>query len=202
MPRYGLAIQKRVAYRGGIQHFNNTYYYQTDIGTANLNDLNLLVDEVVAKEKAMFATAVTFVQARLWSQIGTPAENEMLIDKALTGTGALIPGAYHDRERAFLVRWRAGVDTKGRPVYLRKWWHLLANTIGAAGITQAMLEQTAELAAGTRSALETFADSVANFTTAGSQVRLVAKSGRQITGGTQAHRYLEHRQLGDEWRGA
>jgi hypothetical protein len=64
MTRYGVAIQKRVSYRLGTQHFSNQYYFETPIGTSNLADLELIVDEVVAKEKAMFATDVTFVRGR------------------------------------------------------------------------------------------------------------------------------------------
>jgi hypothetical protein len=125
----------------------------------------------------------------------------MLVDKALSGAGSAALSSELDRERAFLVRFRAGVDVKGRPVYLRKWWHLCCSTIAGAAITAAMRQQTAELTAGQRSALETFANSLKAFTVAGQNVNLVAKGGRTITGATEAHRFLEHRQLGDEWRG-
>jgi hypothetical protein len=192
---------KRCAYRLGTQHFSNVYYFDTPIAATNLTDLELLVDEVVAKEKAVFSTAVTFVQGRLWSQIGTPTQNNMLIDKTLSGTGALGSHADMDRERAFLIRLRAGVDSRGRPVYLRKYYHLLVGIIGGAAISGAMLAQTAELSSGQRTALEVFMNSLASFTVNGQSVNLVSKNGRGITGSTQAHRFLEHRQLGDEWRG-
>jgi hypothetical protein len=202
MARYGVNILKRTSFRLGTQHFGNTYYYETNIAATNLTDLNLMIDEVVAKEKAMHASVVTYVRARLWSQIGTQQQNQMLIDRNLSGTGALSDALTMDRERACLVRFRAGVDTKGRPVYLRKWWHLLSSTIGGVAVTNAQLQNTAELTSAQRSALETFADSLKAFTIAGVAANLVAKGGRQIDGATNAHRFLEHRQLGDEWRAA
>jgi hypothetical protein len=198
---YGVAIQKRCGYRLGTQHFSNQYYYDVNIPSSNLSDLDLLVDEVVAKEKAVFATAVTFVRGRLWSQVGTPAQNEMLIDKALSGTGALSENSTMDREAAFLVRARAGVDSRGRPVYLRKWFHLLVASLGGGAITAGQLANTSELPAAARSALETFFNSLKTFTVGGQTAELKAKSGRAITGATQAHRFLESRALGDEWRG-
>jgi hypothetical protein len=201
MARYGVSIQKRCAFRGGTQHFSNQYYYETPIGSGNLADLELLVDEVVAKEKAMHAVDVTFVRGRLWSQIGTPSQNQMLVDKALSGSGALVVGASLDRERAYLVRARAGVDSLGRPVYLRKWWHLMAGALAGATITSAQLQNTGELTSAQRSALETFFNSLKEQTVAGQNCTLVARGGRQIDGPTLAHRFLEHRQLGDEWRG-
>jgi hypothetical protein len=202
MARYGLNVLKRFTYRGGVQHFGNTYYYETPIAAGDTAALNALADEVVAKEKAMFSTAVTFVQARLWSAGGGPASNNMIVDKALTGTGAAGANTFMPREMAFLVRFRAGNDSRGRPVYLRKWWHLDIAALAGTGITNPELQNTAELAAAKRTALETFADSIKTLSPSGQTATLVAKSGRQIDGATTAHRFLEHRQLGDEWRGA
>jgi hypothetical protein len=201
MARYGVNILKRCSFRGGTQHFGNTYYYEVNISASSLSALETMLDELVAKEKAMHATDVTFVRGRVWSQVGTPSQNNMLVDKALSGTGALTTSTTMDRERAFLVRFRAGVDSRGRPVYLRKWWHLMAGSIAGSGITNDQLKQVEELNSTQRSALETFANSMKTFTTGGQTANLVAKGGRGIDGATAAHRYLEHHQLGDEWRG-
>jgi hypothetical protein len=200
--RYGLNILKRCAFRLGIQHFGNTYYYEVNIGAGNLTDLNLLVDEVVAKEKAIHASTVTFVRARLWSQVGTQSQNNMLIDRNLSGGGGLSEGLTTDKERAVLIRFRAGNDSKGRPVYLRKWYHVQSSTIGGEGITNGELVQSAELSAVKRAAMNTVGNSLANFTVAGVPANLVSKGGRNIDGGTTVHRFYEHHQLGDEWRAA
>jgi hypothetical protein len=203
MARFGVNILKRVAFRGGTQHFGNTYYYDDPLGTPGLSTLEALVDDIVAKEKNNHSSAVTFVRGRLWSQIGTPSQNNMLVDKALSGTGSRSTVAGLDRERAFLVRFRAGVDSLGRPVYLRKWLHV-CGAISGTSISTGALEQTSELTTTERTAVEAFGDSIKSITVGAPAhtFNLISKGGRPIDGATNAHRFLEHHQLGEEWRGA
>jgi len=203
MARFGVNVLKRVAFRQGTQHFGNTYYYDDPLGTPGLTTLEALVDAVVASERSRHATTVTFVRGRLWSQIGTPSQNQMLVDKSLSGTGSATAQSDIDRERAFLVRFRAGVDTLGRPVYLRKYWHLNA-AVGGSAITSAQNANIDELSTTHRTALENFGNEVKQYTlgTPAHTFTLVAKGGRPIDGATLAHRFFEHHQLGDEWRGA
>jgi hypothetical protein len=200
--RFGVNILKRFSYRLGIQHFSNTYYYDDPLGTPAISTLEALVDDIVAKEKTRHSSQVTFVRGRLWSQIGTPSQNNMLVDKNLTGTGAAAEVSGMDKERAFLVRFRAGVDSKGRPVYLRKYWHLCAQ-IGGGSVGNSQLQQTAELDSLTRAGVESFGESIKQIAvgTPTHTFSLVSKNGRQIDGATNAHRFLEHHQLGEEWRG-
>lgn len=203
--RFGVNIQKRFAFRGGVQHFGNTYYYESNTGGAQpaIGTLDALVQDIVTKEKARHSQQITFVRGRLWSQIGTQAQNQMLVDNNLSGTGSATHAPAVDRERAWLVRFEAGSDSKGRPVYLRKWWHLLA-VVGGAGYTNGQTENMEELSQSHRDALVAFGNSIKEITVGSPAVvfSLVSKNGREITGGTQAHRFLEHRQLGDEWRQA
>jgi hypothetical protein len=201
--RFGVHVLKRCAFRLGTQHFGNTYYYEDPLGTPGLSTLEALVDAVVASERSRHSTTVTFVRGRLWSQIGTPAQNQMLVDKALTGTGSATDQADMDKERAALVRFRAGVDSLGRPVYLRKWWHLCA-AIGGSAVASNVLANTAALSSGQRTAIEAFGNEIKSYTlgTPSHTFTLVAKGGRPIDGATQAHQFLEHHQLGDEWRGS
>lgn len=201
MARYGINIEKSIAFRGGVQHFGNTYYYEGPIpNTANLS-LEGLVDQLVVLEKAQHGNNITFTRGRLWSADGTKAENQMIVDKPLTGTGAVAINVNMDRERAFLIQFRAGVDSRGRPVYLRKWFHLLASTLGGVAISSDMLSQNSGLATAQKTALENFGNSFKQLIQDGTPMNLVAKSGRQITGATTAHPFLEHHQLGEEWRG-
>jgi hypothetical protein len=167
--------------------------------------LNDLIDDILAVERPLHASNVNFVAARAWSQIGTKEQNEMKVQRQLSGTGTAsgIPNAAMDKERAFLVRFRAGSDTKGRPVYLRKWWHLGVELVGGQSVLNTNLANTAELSQALRNALQTEADKLKTVVPgAGPNAVLVAKSGRQIDGPTVAHRFLEHHQLGDEWRSA
>lgn len=201
MARFGVNVLKRFAFRGGVQHFGNTYYYEDPLGTPALATLEALVDDIVAKEKARHSTNVTFVRGRCWSQLGSPSQNQMLVDKNLSGTGAISPATSLDKERAFLVRFRAGVDSRGRPVYLRKWWHLDA-AIGGVALSSGVLGNTSELDPAARTALESLGDSIKSISvgTPTHTFSLVSKGGRAIDGATNAHRFLEHHQLGDEWR--
>lgn len=203
MARFGVNILKRTAFRGGVQSFGNTYYFETGVaGTPGVTQLTALVDDIVAKEKAKHATTVNFIRGRLWSQIGTPAQNQMLVDKALSGAGTQSADASVDRERAYLVRFRAGVDSLGRPVYLRKWFHLECRIVGGSIPAQEVANVT-EVSASDRTAVEALGDSLKSITVGTPAVtyQLVSKNGREIDGATQAHRFLEHHQFGEEWRG-
>jgi hypothetical protein len=200
--RFGVSVTKSTSFRLGVQQFSNTYYFEGPVTEASTTELQALADAVVALERAQHGPNITFVRVRVWSQIGTPSQNNMLIDQDLSGVGTASAAGTYDKERAFLVRFRAGVDSRGRPVYLRKWWHLDVSTVGGTAISANALQQTAALTSGQRAALETFANSFKSINISpGNPWELVAKSGRSISGSTQAHQFLEHHQLGDEWRG-
>jgi hypothetical protein len=197
----GVSITKSCSFRGVSQEFANTYYYETPLAVIAAT-ADSMIDAIVALEKPMHASSVSFVRGRAWSAGGTPAQNEQLASKILSGVGtnANSPSTAMDKERAFLVRVRAGVDTKGRPVYLRKWWHLDVGTIASTAISNTMLQNTASLVTAQRTQLEAWFDSFKHITVGAQGFDLVSDKGRQISGATQAHPYLEHHQLGDMWR--
>jgi hypothetical protein len=201
MPQMSVSIVKSTSFRGAQQEFANTYTYATP-PVDQVAYADTLINAIVDLERPMFAANVNFVRARAWSSGGTKAQNEQLAQKILTGTGGAgsTPASY-DRERAFLVRARAGNDSKGRPVYLRKWWHLNGGFL-VNSLTDAQLGNTAQLDSSQRTQLAAKFDLFKTIVTTGSPIgsTLRAESGREITGNTQAHPYLEHRQLGDMWR--
>jgi len=201
MPRVGINITKSMSFRGAAQEFGNTYYYDTP-GILSTGSADALVDNIVTKEKGIFSASVNFTHARAWSETGNKATNEMLVNKALSGVGTQAnPISGQDRERAFLIRFRAGVDSKGRPAYLRKWWHLNVGSVSGNNLTPSNLENTSGLAANIRSSLESSANAFKDVISTAQNWSLVSNKGRQISGATQCHPYLEHRQLGDMWRG-
>lgn len=204
MGRVGVSITKSTSFRGVSQEFANTYYYQTPLPVV-ASAAEALLDNLVTKEKTLHSGAVTFVRGRAWSAGGTNAENQMLVQKQLSGVGSNGSGGAAtlnmDKERAFLVRFRAGLDSKGRPVYLRKWWHLDAAAISSTSISGPNLANTATLATAIRNGLVTFADDFKSVAGGVQTFELCSENGRTITGDTQAHPYLEHHQLGDMWRG-
>lgn len=195
----GISLTKSVPFRGADQEFSNVYHYLLD--TAVTAPWQSIVDELVAFEKSIHSQDVTFVRAQGWKAGGTPADNTMEHQEELTGTGtaSAMPAAM-DRERAFLFRWPAGADVRGKPVYLRKWYHT-CGTFGGIGYTpsDAVLQNVAEIPSVIR-------DSLADVVSAVNEVGgteawdLCAPSGRTWQAQPQCHRYLEHHQLGDMWR--
>jgi hypothetical protein len=200
--RTAVSITKTLSFRGVAQEMSNTYYYQSVQGSLSEADGLALIDAIVALEKPMHSSAVTFVRGRAWSAGGTPAQNNMIAQKALSGNGTgPTDHSQLDRERAFLVRFRAGVDSKGRPVYLRKWWHLCIQSLNAETLSTGVLSNISQLSSGQRAQLVTWANQFKDVTANAVSYALVGPTGRPIDGATVAHPFLEHHQLGDQWRG-
>jgi hypothetical protein len=124
----------------------------------------------------------------------------MRVQKTLTGLGLGGTGIAFDRERAILIRWPAGTDIRGRPVYLRKWYHSCGTVQGDTNIgVNSVLQNTTEIPLVGRNFIAGLAEELREVNpveTAG----LCSAKGRANQGGAQCHRFLEHHQLGDEWR--
>ena len=200
MGHIGISITKRVAFRDSTQEFTNVYHYASLNANPNAAEAEALIDEIVAWEQQIHATSVSFIRAKCWSAGGTVQQNRMIFQKNLTGTGAMTTGGY-DKERAYLVQWSAGIDNRGRPVKLRKWFHTCGGFGGNVPVpTQAVLENNTAISTTLRNLISTEADKITRI---GSLEAwgLVGPTGRERDGGPPtSHRYLEHHQLGDQWR--
>jgi len=163
--------------------------------------LNALIDQIVTIEKSMHATVVNFVRARCWNTgSGSQAGNQMRVDRNLSGAGSATNIDFMDRERAFLIRWPAGINSRGKPVYLRKWFHT-CGIFGAISLANSVYGNTSSLTTATGDAVKAKGDALQTLTASGvANVELCAQTGRQRTGNAQVHPYLEHHQLGDQWR--
>jgi hypothetical protein len=192
----GIQILKRCTFRLGSQHFANVYHYSDP--TAGAIDYAGLVSEIVTIEKNLHSTDVTFVSAQVWSSGGTPSQNQMQYETTLSGTGVYAANAAMDRERAILMQWPAGLNVLGKPVYLRKWFHS-CGAAAAQSFGNPQLQQTAELTQANRDALATEANKLRIIGPTDAWL-LCAPSGRLHTGPGFVHKFLEHHQLGDEWR--
>lgn len=196
MARIGVSITKRCPFRDSLQEWSNVYFYD---GLAVPNEASgiSIMDELVGLEAAVHSTNVTIIRGRFWTATGNKETSQMLAQKTYTTVGALSPIANMDRERAYLIYWPAGTDTRGHPVFLRKWYHTGASH-GGVGITAALLEQTTGFSSANRTAIF----NVLKFgeTIQAGSLQLVAESGRQRTAAGNSHKYLEHHQLGDMWR--
>lgn len=193
----GMSITKSVLFRGVQQEFANVYhYYLTGAVTGPWSDL---IDENVATEKLLHSSDVSFKRAAVWSSGGTIQQNQMLFQKALSGLGSRVTDSTHDRERAVLIQWPAGVDSRGKPVYLRKWYHSCGGIDGVTGFAAAAKQNTAEIPSADRTSIATAVDAVSQIGVVEAW-NICAESGRVPNGAPVCHRYLEHHQLGDMWR--
>lgn len=203
MPRIGVSITKQTAFRNSTQEFSNVYYYEDAIGGLPSNAAaTAIIDELTAFEKTVHSSLVTFTRGRLWSTGGGAAANDMIAQKALTGTGSTSAVAGLDKERAFLFRIRAGSDGRGNPVYLRKWYHSCGSFGGVSGISQTILENTTGFAQATRDTYVTAMQTIGAVGGGTEPWKICSKGGRFPTAGAgwSAHQFLEHHQLGDQWR--
>lgn len=201
MARVGVSITKSTSFRGATQEFSNVYYYDM-AAVPNQGAAASIIDNLVTLEKTFHSTLVTFVRGRLWSQLGSPSQNEMIDQHNLSGTGARATVSNFDKERAYLFRLRAGVDVRGNPVYLRKWYHSCGAFVATVSITSAMLENTGAFTNTDRTNLQNQMSAIGDANGSAGTLRICSKGGRLADAGAvySAHQYLEHHQLGDMWR--
>lgn len=201
MTRIAISITKSVAFRDSTQEFSNVYYYDGLVGAPSEGDADTLIDQVANREKTFHSTLVTFVRGRLWVHGGTPGTNNMILQKNLSGTGART-STLMDKERAFLFRIRAGTDSRGNPVYLRKWFHACGEFVSGQSIGTAVLQNASGWTTGERAAQVAAMNNIGSVGSGGTLGTICAKGGRTTTAGApwEAHKYLEHHQLGDQWR--
>jgi hypothetical protein len=201
MALVGCSITKSCVFRDAVQEFSNIYHYRW-IGVNPGEQLaEALIDKLVALERPLHANSVTFVRGRVWSAGGTKAENNMIFQKALTGVGTGATAQGYDKERAYLIRWRAGVDTRGKPVYLRKWFHLdaaVASIVPSSGVLQNATGWTTAQRTSIANVFNPF--NPLDFGGLALPAELTSATGRSSVATAEAHKYLEHHQLGDNWR--
>lgn len=202
MARIGVSITKSCTFRGAPQEFSNVYYYDGLPSQPSENEATQIINTVANRERAWHALAVTFVRGRLWSQGGSPGSNEMISQVNLSGTGARTTDASIDRERAFLFRLRAGSDSRGRPVYLRKWFHACGQFVSGQSINSNVAANISGWTQAERDAQVAAMNNIGQIADPPGVGTLTSKNGRTTSAGNpwQAHQYLEHHQLGDQWR--
>jgi hypothetical protein len=198
--RYGVSILKSTQFRNVQQDFTNVYYYEAPVPETDTAQLQALVDMLVNNEKTVHSTLVNFKRARLWlTGTGSPATNHMVIDQTLSGAGSATDLGTLDRERAFLIRVPAGFNSRGKPVYLRKWYHTCAQ-VGGVAIGSPILADTTDFTAANRTAIANALKFWVNPTVGVTTWQSCSQQGRFTTGPASAHPFLEHHQLGDQWR--
>jgi hypothetical protein len=199
MALVGVSIKKKTAFRDSVQEFTNVYHYTytgLNPGESLAEDI---IDAIVAIEKDTHSSAVTFVDAKVWSAGGTKEENTMIFQKTLSGSGTGT-GQDIDKERAILIQWRAGKDSRGKPVRLKKWFHTVGPGSSSASLTAGVVNNTVSFSFASRTAIESAFGGLRMLQVNASPMQLCSASGRLAEGDAEAHKFLEHHQLGDQWR--
>jgi|SRR5215217_2262248 len=197
----GVSITKATAFRGATQEFSNVYHYKMPGYPSNIEAAQL-IDNLATYEKTFHSTAVTFVRGRLWKETGNKLTSEMIEQHNLSGTGARATLTNLDPERALLFRVRAGIDSRGNPVYLRKWYHTVGQMSTAVTISTGHLAQFQSFTSAERANLVNAMTLVSSANNSLNVTNICSKSGRDPDplAVWDAHRWLEHHQLGDQWR--
>ena len=203
MPHIGVSITKSTPFRNSVQEFSNVYYYESPVGVLpDAAEAQTIIDDLVTFEKTIHSTAVTFVRGRLWSNTHDKATSEMILQTNLSGTGALAVVSGLDKERAYLFRLRAGVDSRGNPVYFRKWYHTCGNGPGNVVPNSAVTANISGFSGAERTTMQNAIPTIGDVGSGVEDWKLEAKSWRKATAGAtwEAHPFLEHHQMGDMWR--
>jgi hypothetical protein len=198
MAIFAIAIQKNTSFRGVQQLFNNVYHFSGTLPDAT--QAGNIAAFLKTHEQQFHSTDVGFNFYRCWSAGGSAGSNQMIGQGALTGVGTQTTDGNMDRERAVLIRYANGVDSRGRPVYLRKWYHSCGSCVGVSMNAAGVLANTAQISSANRTTIQNAADDILSPTISGQSYNLCSPSG--TAGGTPVicHPYLEHHQLGDMWR--
>lgn len=200
MALFGLSITKKTAFRDSTQEFSNVYHYQYTGLNPSTSFADQIIDAIVALERARHGAIVTFVFARLWSAGGSPAANQMIFQKPLTGVGGVANDTAIDKERAILIRWPNGVDARGRPKYLRKWYHTLAGAPFGVTVAAGVTSNSTKFTTAEQTTISNSADAFRAPVVNAQSIGLCSPFGEAAAGAAQAHPYFEHHQFGNQWR--
>jgi len=201
MPRIGVSITKSLLFRGSTQEFSNVYFYEMS-AYPDVTQSDTVINNLVTLEKTFHSTLVTFVRGRLWKETGDKLTSEMIEQLTLSGTGARATNTSFDPERAFLFKLRAGVDSRGNPVYLRKWYHSYGLFTSGLSLLSAHLTQQTQFTSAERTSFVAAMNAIGDANGSPLTPKLCSKKGRLPDVGATwvAYPWLEHHQLGDMWR--
>lgn len=150
----GITLVKKFNYRGDAnEEFSNQYWLSGSIpadGTA----WTTLIDALVAQEKTLYTGEVSVVRAYGYDSDADNAASVEQRDYSLApivGTLSISSAARVPGDVAGWIRWKTSrLNTKGKPIFLRKYYHgvWMSNTSG--GDTLNATQKTAFDAFGTK----------------------------------------------------
>lgn len=130
-----LTIVKSFTYRGAPEEWSNTYFMTGDV-PASPASWKTLADAVIADEVPIFRSTTEVVRAighdagesvAVWSYDYLAASEEV------PGTLATGTGVQQSGDTAMWIRWTTDqLTSKGKPIYLRSYYHPAISSAGAA----------------------------------------------------------------------
>jgi len=154
----GLTIVKKMHYRGDNNEEYSNQYWLTGSIPADSTAWKALADALIAAEKLVYTGDVWTVRAYGYDSDAVDATSVWSYDyEAATatvpgtlaqGSGILCPG-----DDAVWVRWKTSrTNSRGKPIYLRKYFHLAVATSGTGDNRDTVLaaQKTALNAFGTK----------------------------------------------------
>lgn len=152
----GLTVIKKFTYRGVSEEYSNTYHFTGSVpadGTA----WRALFDALVTIEKPIYKSDVTVVRGYGYDSDADDAVAVWSVDLTVSpetpvaGTHAVGTSPSSAGDSAVWVRWKTSrLNTKGKAIYLRKYFHPGYQTSAADGDTIFAAQKTALLALGAK----------------------------------------------------
>lgn len=195
MAIYAASVRKSRSWKGATEYWDNVYHFSlaTNLDSTLATDL---VDQIATAEKLAHSSSVTFEDGRVWSVGGTPAQNETVVIRDLSGTGSASGTGGMWPEVCLVARCDTNRNTStGRRIYLRKYYH--TNAVPSA--TTAMLEGSTALTSTQTALVRTCLETLREVTLSPGSilVTLCAPGGQQVSDSrpVSALNYLATRQF-------
>lgn len=124
----GITLVKKMTYRGNPnEEWSNTYWFDGTPPTTQ-TQAQSFVDDLASHEKALVLGTITYEKAYVFTD-NAPTAHAAFVVPSMTGgpiTGTMSTGThtYPAGDQAAWIRWLTSRRTgKGRPIYLRKYYH-------------------------------------------------------------------------------
>lgn len=124
----GVVVYKTFSYRGAPEEWGNTYHFVGDAPSTD-SDWRDLVDALIDLEKEVLLDSITIERAICYADTDDPS----VYSYDLAAFAGVVPGAISNSSlgatiqeggSSYMARWNTGRrSTKGKPIYLRKYWH-------------------------------------------------------------------------------
>ena len=132
----GVVLYKTFTWRGEVEEWGNTYHFVGD-PPSDAAGWRALVDALITLEKVVLDESVTIDRAICYEN----TDDSSVYSYDLSAFGGVVPGTYdtvangairQEGGTSYMARWDTGRrSTKGKAIYLRKYWHPALTADGA-----------------------------------------------------------------------